>query len=537
MNKVVPDESSSGTTFPQTIGWRQMTDYLVQMVNISKSYPGVHALDSVSFDLQPGEVHCLVGENGAGKSTLMKILSGAENADKGEIILSGQKFSGYDPVTAHDLGIAAIYQETDLVPLLSVARNIFLGHEPVYSWKGINRRGLKQDTLDLMKKIDLDLSPDELVENLTPANRQLVQILKALSYNSKILIMDEPGAVLSDYELERLFVLLGQLKKQGIGIIYISHRLEEILQIGDRVTVLRDGAHITTNNTKDITVDKIIEYMVGRPLGEQYGKVPAFTNDVVMSVRGLTVKGQFENISFDLHKGEILSLAGLIGAGRSEVLSCLFGLTPADKGEVLINGKPVVIKSPKAAMDIGLGLVPEDRRESGLVVNRNVQENITLTVIDSMGKWLGLDRKKANRLADTYIKQLDIKTPSIYQLVRNLSGGNQQKIVISKWLAANTQILLMDEPTRGVDVNAKAEIYRTMNDLARQGVSMIMASSELPEVLGMSDRILVMAGGHITKEFPVDKANQVEIMKYAVPPSALNQGLRTNGDLHIGGSN
>jgi ABC-type sugar transport system ATPase subunit len=497
-----------------------MVDTLVQMKNISKVYPGVQALNSVNFDLRPGEVHCLVGENGAGKSTLMKILSGAEQADQGEITLSGQTFTGYDPVKAYELGIAAIYQETDLVLQMSVAHNIYLGHEQVYGWGGLNRRKLRADSLELMKTIHLELSPDELVSNLTPANRQMVQILKALSYNSKILIMDEPGAVLSDFELERLFVLLKQLKSQGIGIIYISHRLEEILKIGDRVTVLRDGAHIVTCPTRDVTISQIIEYMVGRPLREQYNKTPAFTDEVVMSVRGLAVRGQFEDISFDLRRGEVLGMAGLIGAGRSEVLHALFGLTQADAGEVIFNGKAVKIHSPKDAMKNGLGLVPEDRRESGLVIGRSVGDNISLTVLDSLGTWLSLDRGKVNRLADQYIQQLEIRTPSMYQLVKNLSGGNQQKIVLSKWLAANTRILLLDEPTRGVDVSAKAEIYSAINELTRQGVSIIMASSELPEILGMSDRVLVMAGGRMTRLMPVAEASQVEIMKYAVPSSA-----------------
>jgi ABC-type sugar transport system ATPase subunit len=499
-----------------------MVDTLVQMKNISKIYPGVQALDSVNFDLKAGEVHCLVGENGAGKSTLMKILSGAEQAEQGEIEVFGKSYTGYDPVTAYKLGIAEIYQETDLVLQMSVAHNIYLGHEQVYKWGGLNRRKLKEDSLELMKIINLDFSPDELVSNLTPANRQMVQILKALSYNSKILIMDEPGAVLSDFELERLFVLLEQLKNQGIGIIYISHRLEEILKIGDRVTVLRDGAHIITCPTKEVSINQIIEHMVGRPLGEQYNKTSVFTEEQVLSVHNLSIHGQFENISFDLRKGEILGLAGLIGAGRSEVLHALFGLTHADSGDVTINGKTVKIRSPKDAMQNGLGLVPEDRRESGLVVGRSVRDNISLTVIDKMGKWLTLDRKKVNSLADEYIKQLEIRTPSIYQLVKNLSGGNQQKIVLSKWLAANTRILLLDEPTRGVDVNAKAEIYRAMNELTRQGVSIIMASSELPEIIGMSDRVLVMAGGRITKIMPVSEASQVEIMNYAVPSFANN---------------
>lgn len=501
-----------------------MAEYLVRMNGISKQYPGVLALQSVDFDLKPGEVHCLVGENGAGKSTLMKILSGAEQADGGEIEISGVEYRHYDPVQAHILGIAAIYQETDLVLDLSIAQNIFLGHEPVYSWGGINRKKLKADTLELLKKINLDLSPDELVVNLNPAKRQLIQILKALSYNSNVLIMDEPGAVLSDVELGHLFGLLDQLKKQGIGIIYISHRLEEILKIGDRVTVLRDGQHINTCNVVNTCISTIIEQMVGRPLGEQFGKTPAFTDEVVLSVKGMSLENRIEDISFDLRKGEVLGLAGLIGAGRTEVLHCLFGLTPHSKGQVFINDKPVNIHSPKEAIKNGIGLVPEDRRESGLVVNRSVKENIIITVIDSLGLFLGLDFKKSSELALRFIKQLAIKTPTPNQLVRNLSGGNQQKVVLSKWLAADTKIILLDEPTRGVDVNAKAEIYHVINKLTQQGVSVIMASSELPEILGMSDRILVMAGGRITKEFDIREASQVEIMKYAVP-SASNNGV------------
>jgi ABC-type sugar transport system ATPase subunit len=400
---------------------------------------------------------------------------------------------------------------------MSVAHNIFLGHEPVYRWRGLNRPKLRQKTQELLDLIHLDVSPDELVVNLTPANRQLVQILKALSYHSRILIMDEPGAVLSDYELDRLFGLLQEFKARGMGVIYISHRLEEILRIGDRVTVLRDGEHIATALTSEITTNKIIELMVGRPLGEQYTKTPAATDEVALSVRDLAVKGQLEAISFDLHKGEILGLAGLVGAGRSELLHCLFGLSRATAGEIRISGELTTIHSPQAAMAKGLGLIPEDRRESGLVVNRSVRENICMTVIDRMGRGLALDGKKVDKLATKYVDSLNIRTPSIAQLVRNLSGGNQQKIVLSKWLAADTKILLLDEPTRGVDVNAKAEIYRAINELAQQGVAIIMASSELPEILGMSDRILVMAGGRITHEFPVAEASQVEIMRYAVP--------------------
>ena len=501
-----------------------MDEYLVRMSGICKSYPGVRALDDVSFDLRPGEVHCLVGENGAGKSTRMKILSGAEHPDAGQIEVSGSVSTGYSPVKAHTLGIAAIYQETDLVPDLTVAQNVFLGHEPLTWWKGLDRGALRRKSEELLRLIRLDVAPDELVGNLTPANRQLVQILKALSYESRVLIMDEPGAVLSDYELDRLFDLLNDLKNAGIGIIYISHRLEEILRIGDRVTILRDGAHIATTDAHATTIGWIIEQMVGRPLGEQYAKTPAFSDEVAMSVRNLSRKGRFEDISFDLHRGEILGLAGLVGAGRSDLLHCLFGLDRATSGEIQIGGNTATIRSPQDAMAHGLGLIPEDRRESGLIVNRSLRENVCMTVIGRMGRGMVVDNHKVNSLAVQYVDKLAIRTPSIFQLVRNLSGGNQQKVVLSKWLAAETRILLLDEPTRGVDVNAKAEIYRAMNELAAQGVSIIMASSELPEVLGMSDRILVMAAGRLTSVMPIAGATQVEIMRLAVPTKVAGNG-------------
>ncbi len=504
-----------------------MSEQLVQMVGISKHYPGVQALKSVNFNLLPGEIHCLVGENGAGKSTLMKVLSGAEKADDGEIILIGEKYSHYQPDEAHQIGIATIYQETDLVLEMTVSQNIFLGHEPVSGFWGINKRQLRKDALDLMKRIDLKLSPDEIVENLSPANRQLVQIVKALSYNSKVLIMDEPGAVLSNVDLERLFKLLNQMKQEGMGIIYISHRLEEIFAIGDRVTILRDGYLIAERYVRETTKDEIIEDMVGRPLGEQFSKTPAFSEEIVLSVKGICDRDIIEDISFDLRKGEILGMAGLIGAGRSDVLKCLFGLSKPTAGEIFINNELVNINSPKLAMKYGLGFLPEDRKESGLVLDRSVQENVILTIIDSLGAFLGISFKKARAIVSKFIQQLGIKTPSQNQLVRNLSGGNQQKVVLSKWLAADSKILLLDEPTRGVDVNAKSEIYQIINQLTQKGVSVIMASSELPEILGMSDRIVVMSDGKITKQLEIKDASQVEIMKYAVPSTALN--TKANG--------
>lgn len=497
--------------------------HLARMTGISKSYPGVKALNNVDFDVIPGEVHCLVGENGAGKSTLMRILSGAEKPDRGTIEILGKQYSVLNPILGHDLGIAAIYQETDLVMSMTVAQNIFLGHEPAMPGGLINYFKLYRDARQLMDQFGLNIQSRTLVHELSPANRQLVQIVKALSRDNHILILDEPSAKLASSEIAHLFELLRRFKDQGLGIIYISHHLNEILDIGDRVTVLRDGKHVATCPTDDVTQDELIELMVGRALTDQFGKVPAVRDEVVMSVKNLTVNGQFENVSFDLRKGEVLALAGLVGAGRTEVLECLFGVTRADHGEIYIAGRKVRIWSPAGAVALGIGLVPEERRESGLVLDRSVAHNISFPILGHVSRFAFVIGQRLMRLAQRFVEQLDIRVASLKQPVRTLSGGNQQKVVLSKWLAADAKILLLDEPTRGIDVNAKSEIYHLINELAQQGVAILMASSELPEILGISDRVLVMAEGRLAVELVTAETDQVEIMKYAVVDSDLDK--------------
>lgn len=493
---------------------------LVAMSNISKSYPGVQALKDVHFELRAGEIHCLVGENGAGKSTLMRILSGAEQPDSGSVVIDGRRHHALDPILGHQLGIGVIYQETDLVLKMTVAENMFLGHEPRTGYGALDRRRMNDEAQAILQRIGVEIPPATLVRTLSPSNRQLVQIAKALSWRSKVLVMDEPGAALSDHELDRLFAMLNLLIGQGIGVIYISHRLGEILRIGHRVTVLRDGEHVATAPVNEVDLDQLIHWMVGRPLGEQYGKQAAWTEEVVLAVRHLSVPGHFEDVSLDLHAGEVLGLAGLVGAGRSALLGCLFGAVRPTQGAIYLGQRTVQFGSPHDAVQLGLGLVPEDRRESGLVLSQSVQQNIALPILDRVTAFLVVNRRRLGHIAQSFVDSLNIRTPSVQQRVQNLSGGNQQKVVVAKWLAAGVKILLLDEPTRGIDVGAKAEIYRLINEMTGQGMSIIMASSELPEVLGMSDRILVMAGGRITQELWPQVTNQAEIMQYAVPHTA-----------------
>jgi ABC-type sugar transport system ATPase subunit len=493
---------------------------LAQLRGIVKRYPGVDALREVDFTLHAGEVHCLVGENGAGKSTLMRILSGAERPDAGTIAIGTVTSQGLTPSQGLALGIGAIYQELDLVPQLSVAENIFLGHELRTRWGTLDSVRMRRASLTLLERIGATIDPGLPVEQLATANRQLVQIAKALSRDSRVLILDEPGAVLSDHELRGLFAAIAQLKQQGIGIIYISHRLEEVLAIGDTVTVMRDGTRVHTGPAADLTVDKLIHLMVGRPLGEQFARAATSQDQVVLSVRNLSCRGHFAKVGFELRRGEILGLAGLVGAGRTALLNCLFGALPPDAGEIWLDGRRVVIGSPRQAVRLGLGLVPEERREMGLVLGRSVAENIALTTLDRGGGSPLLDRQKMQQTAARSVEQLRIKTPSTSQAVRTLSGGNQQKVVLAKWLVAGVRVLLLDEPTRGVDVGAKAEIYQLMRRLAGEGIAIVMASSELPEVIGMSDRILVMAGGCVTYEHRGGAISQDELLRYAVPQAA-----------------
>jgi ABC-type sugar transport system ATPase subunit len=488
---------------------------LVRLDAISKSYPGVQALKAVSLEVRAGEVHCLVGENGAGKSTLMRILAGAAHADGGTIEVDGQVYDALDPAAGLALGIGIIYQELDLVPAMTVAENIFLGHEPGRAGV-IDRRALAERSRAILSNFDLPISPRALVRTLGPAERQLVQIAKALSHDNRVLVLDEPTATLTDHEAERLFAVLDRFRRQGMGIVYISHRLEEVLRIGDVVTVLRDGEHVATRPVAGLTRHDLIEAMVGRQLADAGTRSGCAVATVALAVEGLTRRGEFEDISFSLREGEVLGLAGLIGAGRSELLETLFGLRRPDRGQLRVRGHTVSIRSPRDAIALGLGLVPEERRESGVILERSVGENLSIAVLRRLSGVFGLRRGALEDLARAQVRNLEIKAAGIDVPVAQLSGGNQQKVVIGKWLAADVKILLLDEPTRGVDVNAKTEIYRLIGELAARGAAVLVASSELPEILSITDRIIVLARGRQAAELETARTTQFEIMLHAV---------------------
>lgn len=488
----------------------------LQMRAITKTYPGVRALDGVDFNVLPGEVHALLGENGAGKSTLMKILAGAQPMDSGEILIDGKPVTIVSPQAAMDLGISIIYQEFNLVPYMTAGENIYLGREPSSTLPGTVDFGkLFSDSQKVIDDLGVSLSARTLVADLSVAQQQMVEIAKATSRKSRIIAMDEPSATLTDHELESLFRLIRQLKKQGVSIIYISHRLEEVFEIADRATVFRDGQFVGTVNVADTNREEIIKLMVGRELTETMPKRSAELGEPALSVKGLNRGKSIRNVSFTVRKGEVLGLAGLVGAGRTEVARAIFGADPIESGEIVLEGKKVSIHSPQDAINLGIGLVTEDRKAQGVVLGMAVRENITMAKLSAVSLLGIVSRNKERQVAKQYVEDLLIKTPTIEQEVQNLSGGNQQKVVLAKWLFTKSKVLIFDEPTRGIDVGAKTEIYNLMNRLAEQGVAIIMISSELPEILGMSDRILVMHEGRIAGELSRDEATQEKIMHLA----------------------
>lgn len=494
-----------------------MKEPLVSMQGIEKHFPGVHVLNQCSFELRAGEVHALVGENGAGKSSLMKILTGIYAKDSGTIRFKGKEVDIPNTKSAQDLGISIIHQELNLMPDLTIAQNIYIGRESKKFKLFLNEEEQNRKTKQLFDQMNLKLDPKTKVADLTVAKQQMVEIAKALSFQSEVLIMDEPTAALTDTEIEDLFRMIEQLRQRGVGIVYISHRMEELKRITDRITVMRDGCYINTIATNDVTIDQIIAMMVGREV--YHASKPTVMGDhteIVLEVSNLKRGSVLKDVSFHLKKGEILGLAGLMGAGRTEAARAIFGADPIDSGTISIFGQRVKIKNPYDAVKYGLGYLSEDRKRFGLLVDMDVKMNIAVASYQRFRKKLGwMDDRRIRQTAEQSVSSLKIKTPHVNQEVKNLSGGNQQKVVISKWLTRDSQILIFDEPTRGIDVGAKAEIYKLLEELANQGKSILMISSELPEILRMSHRILVMCEGKITGELSAAEATQERIMTLA----------------------
>ncbi|SHM94974.1 sugar ABC transporter ATP-binding protein [Gracilibacillus kekensis] len=487
---------------------------ILEMKGIIKKFGNVVAINEVDFQLNEGEVHALVGENGAGKSTLMKIIAGVYQPDSGEIFVQGKKAAISSPSESQKLGISIIHQELNLIPYLTVSENIFLGREPK-NLGFVDYKKMKRNTLELIKQFDLDLNPKALVKDLSIGEQQVVEILKALSLKPDILIMDEPTAVLTEKETSKLFELMQLLKKRNVSIIYISHRLPELKIICDKFTVLRDGKWVKTAEIQDFTEHDIANLMVGRELEDMYPSVPANIGKEILRVEGLTQSGHFNNINFSLKQGEILGFSGLIGAGRSELANAIFGGDPADEGEVYWKGKKIKYKSPIKAVQDGFGFATEDRKETGLILDMSIANNITLPSLKKYKRAGFVNKKSEYRDIQQQIKDLNIKLYNMYQAVKNLSGGNQQKVVLAKWLVADTEIFFFDEPTRGIDVGAKREIYHLISNLAKEGKGVIVISSELPELLGICNRILVMYNGEINGEFSHEEASEQVLMRKA----------------------
>ncbi len=491
-----------------------MSEYVLEMRHIAKSFPGVKVLDDVTLQVKPGEVHALMGENGAGKSTLMKILMGIYTADAGEVILSGEHLLARGPREAMDKGIAMIHQELNPIMDMQVYENIYIGRE---LRKGIlvDRKAMIRETEDLLRELGINIPAVAYMRDLSVAQCQLIEIVKAISISAKVVVMDEPTSAITEREVETLFAQIRQLKSEGVAIIYISHKMDEIFQICDTITVLRDGHFIGTDAAANMTNEQLIRMMVGRDIAEVFPKAEAEIGDVLLEVKNLSYGRQVKNVSFSLRRGEVLGIAGLVGAGRSELAETIFAMRQKSAGEILIGGKPVEIRHPKDAIQNRIALITEDRKITGLNLSGTVAENTTLVDLSRQFPSGLIDRQKENRITDEYIQKLSIRTPSAQQLAGRLSGGNQQKVVLSKWLLSEPEIIILDEPTRGIDVGAKRDIYLLIGGLVRQGKAVIVISSEIPEVMGLSDRILVMAEGRVTGELLRPDFSQEQIMTYA----------------------
>jgi len=490
---------------------------LIDMYDVVKTFPGVRALDGAKIDLYEGEVHVLMGENGAGKSTFMKVLTGIYKKNEGTIKYLGEDLNVNSPKEAEKIGISIIYQEFNLLPHLTVAENIFIAKEPTNSFGLINYKKMNDDARLILKNLNLDIEPETKVSELKVGHQQMVEIAKATSVKAKVLIMDEPTAALTEKEIKELFKVIKDLRSKGVGIIYISHRMEELKYIADRITVMRDGKYIDTMKYKETSIDEIIEKMVGRSLGGQYPERLKVQDEVILEIKNMNKKNVVSNISFNLRKGEILGFAGLMGAGRTEVAKLLFGYDKMDSGEIILEGKSIKITSPIEAIKNKIVYLTEDRKKDGIFAEMSVEDNIMVSNLDIASKKFSFyDSKQGQKICKKSILSLNIKTPSLEQKIKNLSGGNQQKVILARWTSQDQKVLIIDEPTRGIDVGAKKEIYYLMKNLAAKGVSIIMISSELPEVLGMSDRVIVMKEGTIAKILDNNESlTQEKIMHYA----------------------
>ncbi len=485
---------------------------IVELIGIAKQFGGVQALRGVDFRLFPGEVHALVGENGAGKSTLVKILAGIYRPDSGTVKVGGEVVELRSPTQAQALGIAVVQQEPMLFPDLDVAENVFMGRHPRDRFGRVDWNRMYREVDQLLASLNVSLSSHTPVQGLSIAEQQLVEIAKALSLKARVLVLDEPTAALSLHEVEELFAIVKQLRERGVAVLFVSHRLDEVFAIADRLTVFRDGTHIITAPVGEMNTEEIIKHMVGRELSNLYPKSEAEIGEVVLEVRQLTRPGVFADVSFQLRRGEILGFSGLVGAGRTEVARVLFGIDRAESGEIWLKGKKVRIRSPRQAMDYGIAYVPEDRHQQGLVMNFSIAANVTLAILQKVSRLGLLDPRREQKIAGEYSRQLNVRSAGVEQLVSALSGGNQQKVVLSKWLATNPSVLILDEPTRGIDVGAKAEVHRIISDLAARGLAIILISSELPEVLAMADRVIVLHEGRVTGTFIRSEATQERVM-------------------------